>query len=335
MTSGNEANLERPAENPLPAATPKAAPELPLGRELRHAIDRFLEGQRAPRTRSEYRKALEDFLRATGISDLKGLLEAQPDQVVSYRNRLQERGLSPATIRLRLATVSGLFGGFVVRGELAGNPADPKLVKRLRVSDVSKTEGLTLEEVEALLATCNGTLRGLRDRALLMTLYYEGLRRSEASKLSYRDVTTRRGLLEVRNAKNSDYDTIKLRPEVRQAIEDYLEVLNRDLRRRETRPEDPVFASLSKRTFGKRLSAYAINQIVKAHVRDAGIKRRITAHSMRHTVTTHALGAGAPLHQVQRHLRHKDVRTTLRYERDRDVRKNPTLELLPQVGSQE
>jgi site-specific recombinase XerD len=332
MTKGDESDLERPADDrpPLPA---QAAPRrTPLEPQLARAIERFLESQRAPRTRSEYRKAIEDFLRKAEISDLKGFLQAQPDQVVSYRNRLQERGLSATTIRLRLAALSGLFGGFVVRGELAGNPADPKLVKRLRVNDVSKTEGLTLEEVEALLSTCNGTLRGLRDRALLMTLYYEGLRRSEASKLSYRDLTTRRGLLEVRNAKNSDYDTIKLRPEVRQAIEDYLEVLSRDLRRRETRPEDPVFVSLSKRTFGKRLSAYSINQTVKAHVRDAGIERRITAHSMRHTVTTHALGAGAPLHQVQRHLRHKDVRTTLRYERDRDVRKNPTLDMLPPVG---
>lgn len=331
MTKGDEAHLERAADEG-PALPALAAPaRKPLEPQLARAIDRFLESQRAPRTRAEYRKAIEDFLRRAEISDLKEFLAAQPDQVVGYRNRLQERGLSPSTIRLRLAAISGLFGGFVVRGELPGNPADPRLVKRLRVNDVSKTEGLTIEEVQALLSTCNGTLRGLRDRALLMTLYYEGLRRSEASKLSYRDVTTRRGLLEVRNAKNSDYDTIRLRPEVRQAIENYLEVLNRDLRRRETRPEDPVFVSLSKRTFGMRLSAYAINQTVKAHVRDAGIQRRITAHSMRHTVCTHALGAGAPLHQVQRHLRHKDVRTTLRYERDRDVRKNPALDLLPHV----
>ncbi len=300
--------------------------------EIRRALQRFLDGQRAPRTRVEYRKAIEGFLRAAEISDLKGLLATHADDVVAYRNRLQERGLSPATIRLRLAAISGLFGEFVVRGELPGNPADPKLVKRLRVSDVSKTEGMTLEEVETLLATCDGTLRGLRDRALLMTLYYEGLRRSEASKLSYRDLTTKRGLLEVRNAKNSDYDTIKVRPEVRQAIEDYLEVLSRDLQRRETRPEDPVFVSLSKRSFGKRLSAFSINQTVKTHVRQAGINRRITAHSVRHTVCTHALAAGVPLHQVQRHLRHKDVRTTLRYERDRDVRKNPTTESLPSIS---
>ena len=101
----------------------------------------------------------------------------------------------------------------------------------------------------------------LRDRALLMTLYFEGLRRSEASRLRYRDITTKRGLVEVRNSKNNPYATIRLRPEVKRSIDDYLEVLNRELQKRETRPEDPVFCSLSRlRSFGKRLSPSAINE---------------------------------------------------------------------------
>jgi integrase/recombinase XerD len=137
----------------------------------------------------------------------------------------------------------------------------------------------------------------------------------------------------VKGAKNNPYDTIRLRPEVRAAIEGYLEVLNRELQRRETRPDDPVFVSLSRlRGFGKRLAPSSINEIVKERVKAAGILgRRITAHSWRHTCTTAALQAGVPLHQVQRHLRHKDLRTTLRYDRERDVRKNPTTDVLPSV----
>jgi len=215
---------------------------------------------------------------------------------------------------------------------IAGNPADTDFVPGLQVSDVSRTEGLSLDEVKAILGTCDGTLLGLRDRALLMTLFYQGLRRSEASKLRYRDITTRRGLLEVKDAKNNPYSTIRLRPEVRQAIEDYLEVLNRDLQKRETKPDDPVFCSLSKlRSFGQRLAPSSINNVVKARVKAAGITRRITDHSWRHSCTTAALQAGVPLHQVQRHLRHKSIQTTLRYDRDREVRKNPTSDLLPPV----
>ena len=110
-----------------------------------------------------------------------------------------------------------------------------------------------------------------------------------------------------------------------------MEVLNRDLQKLSTKAEDPVFVSLSRRSFGKRLAADSINEMVKKRVKMAGIERRISAHSWRHTCTTQALAAGAPLHQVQRHLRHKDIQTTLRYDRERDSKNNPTTGILPAV----
>jgi len=199
------------------------------------------------------------------------------------------------------------------------------------VSDVSRTEGLLVDEVKAMLATCPGnTLIGLRDRSLLMTLFYQGLRRSEASKLDWRDITTKRGLLEVRQAKTSAYDVVRIHPEVRKAIDEYHGVLNLELRRGDTKPQDPVFMSHSRRAIeGRRLSPTAINEIVKERARLAGIEKRTHSHAMRHSCVTVALQSGVPLHQVQRHVRHKDVRTTLRYDRDREVRKNPTLDLMP------
>ncbi len=304
-----------------------------LEAELRGALEDFIESRVAPRTRVEYKIALRDFLTATGLRTLPELLELKAPQVVRYRNGMQERSLSPSTVNLRLAALRGLFRRLLRLGKVQGNPADPELVEGLPVSDESRTQGLTHEEVKAILETCDGTLRGLRDRALLMTLYFEGLRRSEASRLRYRDITTKRGLLEVRNSKNNPYATIRIRPEAKQAIDGYLEVLNRELQRRETRPEDPVFCSLSKlRSFGKRLSPSAINDIVKKRVKEAGITdKRITAHSWRHTSCTLALAAGVPVQQVQRHLRHKKIETTLRYDRERDVRRNPTLDRLPGI----
>jgi len=300
--------------------------------QLSQAIQRFVQNQRAPRTRVEYEKILRDFIRVTGSTTFPEFLACTPDQVIEYRNGLQARGLAPATIMTRLAAISGLFDLFVLEARIEKNPADSKLVKRLRVSQVSRTEGLTPKEVAAMLETCDGTLRGLRDRALLITLFYEGLRRSEASRLNWRDITTKHGLVEVRDAKNNPYETIRLRPEAERAVLDFHEVLNRELCRRATRPLDPVFVSLSRlRSFGRRLSPTAINEIVKSRAKDAHITRRVSAHVMRHACTTAALAAGAPLHQVQRHLRHKDVRTTLRYDRERDVRKNPTLDIMPEI----
>lgn len=326
MSSPQPSKLTRQEARPAP---PSPAPM--IAPDLTQAVRRYVAGLPATRTRIEYEKALRDFFGRIAIKTLQELLEVKSDRVIEYRNLLQDKGLSPSTIKVRLSAVSGIFAQLVIDGRLSGNPADPRVVKRLRVSDVSRTEGLSVDEVKAMLGTCQGeTLIGLRDRALLMTLFYQGLRRSEASKLDWRDLTTKRGLLEIRQAKTSSYDAVRLRPEVRQAIDDYQGVLNMELRRGDTRPQDPVFMSHSRRApGGRRLSPTAINEIVKHRAALAAVGRKVSAHSMRHSMVTVALAGGAPLHQVQRHARHKDVRTTLRYDRDRDIRKNPTLDLMP------
>jgi site-specific recombinase XerD len=323
-----------PRPSPPAAAVYVASDPIPprLAPDLEDALRDFVAAQRAPGTRQKYEEYVRDFLGVYDVRSMAELVHVESSQVVAYRNNLQTRGLSPSTINGRLVAVRGFFGRQLKERRIAGNPADADLVPGLQVSDVSRTEGLTLDEVKAIFATCDGTLLGLRDRALLMTLFYQGLRRSEASKLRYRDIATRRGLLEIKDAKNNPYSTIRLKAEVKSAIEDYLEVLNRDLQKRETKPDDPVFCSLSKlRSFGKRLAPSSINNIVKGRAKAAGIPRRITAHSWRHTGCTLALAAGVPVQQVQRHLRHKKIETTLRYDRERDVRKNPTLDMMPGV----
>ncbi len=315
-----------------PVATHSSDP-LPCDADLREVLEEFIESRNAQNTREAYHFALASFLRTTGIVTLAEFLAAQPSQIVQFRNDLQKRKRSPSTVNQQLATVRGVYRRLLRLGKINRNPADPELVTGFKVSKESRSEALTFDEVKKVMSSCDGTLRGLRDRALLMTLYYEGLRRSEASKLNWKDLVSRRGLLEVRDAKNSPYATIRLRPEARDAIEHYIEVLNRDLRKRDMRPEDPVFVSLSPiRSYGGRLAPNSINKIVKARVRAAGISRRVTAHGMRHTTATHALAAGTPLHHVQRHLRHADPRTTMRYNHDRDVRTNPTTEALPSIS---
>ena len=323
----------REARSSAESTRTETAQEAPSNPVLKRAINRYVEAQRAPGTRREYAKYINEFLQALEIRALDGLTAVDPSQVVGWRNDMQARGLAPPTINGRLTAVRGLYDQLILEDRLSRNPADPKFVRRLKVSGESKTEGLSTEEVEKILRTCDGTLRGLRDRALILMLFYEGLRRSEASRLRWRDLTTKRGLLEVRNAKSSPYAKIRLRPEALRAVQDYHEVLNRELRKRETRPDDPVFTSLSRlRSYGRRLAPNSINTIVKERAKEAGIKRRISAHSWRHTCATHAFAGGAPGHEVQRHLRHADIRQTLKYDRDREIRKNPTLDVMPRLS---
>ena len=88
-------------------------------------------------------------------------MKTRADGVVAYRNSLQARGLAAATINARLAAIRGLFSRSVREGEIPGNPADAELVPGLQVSQESRTEGLSLEEVQKILGTCDGTLLGL------------------------------------------------------------------------------------------------------------------------------------------------------------------------------
>ena len=151
--------------------------------ELVRLVDAYVESRTTLNTRLAYELALQDFLGALKIEDAGLLLAVHADQVVRYRNALEKRGLAPSTINQRLAAVRGLYRRMLKEGRIQHNPADPELVEGLQVSDVSRTEGLTVDEVGQVLSTCDGTLRGLRDRALVLTLFYQGLRRSAASKL--------------------------------------------------------------------------------------------------------------------------------------------------------
>lgn len=327
----------REAPRKLPKTPGKPSPPIPLSDnlppDLAAAVRRYTSGLRAPRTREEYEKALRDFIGRARIRGLAEMLSVTSDRVVEYRNALQEAKLSAATIKLRLSAVSGFFAELVYQGRLPANPADPRVVRRLLLSDVAKTEGLSIAEVRAMILTCpENTVVGLRDRAILTTLLYEGLRRSEISNLEHRDLATRQGLLEIREAKRSSYDAIRLHPEVDRAIAKYLEALKKD-QEAGFRGQDPVFVSFS-RSAGNdpRLCPTSVNDIVKAAARQAGIDRRVSAHSLRYACATLALEGGAPVHQVQRHLRHRDIRTTLRYDCARETRKNPTIEAIPPLS---
>jgi integrase len=175
-------------------------------------------------------------------------------------------------------------------------------------------------------------LLGLRDRALLLTLYYEALRRSEAARLSRGDIRRDARILVLRDTKTTDRDELTLRPETAEAIDQYLAVLDDRLPGTPPGRRDPVFVSLSKRSFGRRLSPSAILEVVKKRAREAAIRRNIVAHSLRHAAVTHALDHHASLEETGAHARHRDPRTTVRYDRRRKRRGAAAADALPHLA---
>ena len=236
--------------------------------------------------------------------------------VVEYREQLRQQGFANATINLRLAAVHALFKRMRQLGLIQENPADPELVQRLRVSNVSTTQGLTSEEAEQLLRICHeeGTLKGQRDLALFAVLMHNGLRRSEAIQLDVggfdlvEDTPTYTLVI-----KRGKFHTIEFIGPVWTAIQRWLDAACIEA--------GPVFRKVHRTAKGretvleKRLTASGLYAIIRNRTRDAGIEKKIHPHSMRHTYATLALLAGVPIQEVQISMGHSNTDTTFRYYR--------------------
>jgi integrase/recombinase XerD len=147
---------------------------------------------------------------------------------------------------------------------------------------------------------------GLRDRAILEMLYGAGLRISELTGLDVDDVELEEGSVRVLGKGGKERD-VPVGRYAREAVSAYL------IRAR------PGFATARTRSAlflnqrGGRLTRQGVSQLLERHVRAAGIRRRVTPHTLRHSFATHLLEGGADVRTVQELLGHASVATTQIY----------------------
>jgi len=280
---------------------------LALTQEL--PVQALLVGQLSKNTQRTYRAALADFFESMGAMHIR---EITRDHIIGYRNYLMER-YAPATVALRLSVLSQLFEEARLRGIVEENPV--KAVKRPRVPSESTTQGLTAKEAAALLATCDcATVKGARDYAILRLMLYTGLRRSEVVNARWGDLRQERGhwvLCVV--GKGGRLRKAKLQVSVKRALDEYIQMSERRLT-----SESPLFVATQHNRGEVSLSPNTVAQMVKRRAKQAGITKRITPHSLRHTAVTLALDGGATVRQVQYLAGHADPKTTMRYDRNRE-----------------
>jgi integrase/recombinase XerD len=167
---------------------------------------------------------------------------------------------------------------------------------------------LSVAEVERLLAKPKADPRGLRDRALLETLYGAGLRASEALDLRLQDIDLDVGF--VRTIGKGDKERVV--PLGRKAIE-ALRAYNERGR--------PFLGGAGKlkapelflNNRGRRLSRQGLHGLIKQYAHEAGLPDDVSAHTLRHSFATHLLEGGADLRAVQEMLGHADLSTTQIY----------------------
>ncbi len=267
---------------------------------LDEALDRWLdqlkvERNLSPHTISNYARDLGGLiahLDAQGVSRPGSVTAAHITDFLVARARA---GIGSRSRARGLSATRGFFRFLKVEREIDADPTavleSPRLARKL-------PEYLTLDEVDRLLAAPDrSTARGLRDAAMIETLYATGLRVSELVKLRPEDVDLTAGCLRA-TGKGRKQRLVPLGDVARDLIGQVLA----------TRP--PGGGALFLTRLGRGMTRQGFWKLLGAYARAAGIAKDVYPHRLRHSFATHLLARGADLRAVQTMLGHASVTTT-------------------------
>jgi integrase/recombinase XerD len=267
----------------------------------------YIEFERglSPRTIEAYKRDIErliEFFTARGVTSVG---KAETKDVREYVYQLKDRGLQPTSIRRNLSAIRTYYAFLIAEGHVTADPMDrvdlPRTWRKL-------PNVLGRDDVIKLLEAPDQTDRFYwRDRALLEFTYASGVRVSELMSLKVRNVDLAEGLAVV-EGKGSKERIVPVGRSAIQALVVYLrEIRPQLIRGRDT--EGVVFLNAR----GTPMSRMGVWKILQKHVKRAGIKKRVTPHTLRHSFATHLLEGGADLAAVQEMLGHADIATTQIY----------------------
>ncbi len=293
-------------DSPIRASAPR---EDALESELWPLVDSFLERLRSSRGASEH------TLRAYGgdLSDLVSFLASRgvtapamvtPRSLRGWLGHLDDQNLARSTIQRRLSAARSFLKGLVERGLLEANPA---MGLRQRRSARHLPGVLSAKEIESLLMAPDVTTPlGRRDRAILEVMYSGGTRAAETVGLDRAHVDLGRGVARVLG-KGRKERLIAIGRFAREAVMEYMSDPLRP------QPLQAAGDALFLNRRGGRLTTRSLENIVAKHVLKAGISRKATPHTLRHSFATHLLDSGADLRSVQELLGHENLVTTQIY----------------------
>ena len=283
-----------------------SAPSSALDRQIRS----YLEFLRLEKNLSVHSLASYSFdfakyrtlLVASGIEDGTRVRDGEITRFVAA---LHSRGLAARSISRAISTVRG-FHRFLVAEGLAED--DPTQVIDAPKRERTLPSVLSIAEVDAILAQPDVSDRlGVRDRAILETLYATGVRVSELVTIVQANLNAAEGLLLVRGKGSKE----RLVPVGHSALE-WIDTYRRETRVSLAKPgksQDHLFLNVR----GTRLSRMAVWKMIRRYAKAAGIVKEVHPHTFRHSFATHLLEGGADLRAVQEMLGHADISTTQIY----------------------
>lgn len=261
---------------------------------------------------SNFLKRFFEFLKVNNLEELKPN-ELSPDHIWKYRLFLSRQFKKNAAVSLKRSTqnhylvaLRSLLTYFVKR-DIPSLPPDK--VDIPRDAEEKKVNFLSLEQIEKLLHVPDtATLIGLRDRAILETLFSTGLRIAELVALNKEQIVVKEKVSDLEIViigKGNRTRPVYISERALKWLEKYLES------RKDS--EKALFINYGGINPLTRLSARSIERMVKRYALMAGLPLTTTCHTLRHSFATDLLSKGADLRTVQEFLGHKNVATTQIY----------------------
>jgi site-specific recombinase XerD len=271
------------------------------------------------KTQENYSRFLNKFFK--WLKD-NNLVELRPDQLSDdhiwryriflsrFMDPVNKRLLKKSTQNYYLIALRSLLEFFVEKNIASLPPTKVKLAKDRSEREI---KFLTLSQLQSLLESPSANnVKGLRDRAILETLFSTGLRVSELTRLNRDDIRIKKGTSDLEVTilgKGSKVRTVYFSERAVKAIKAYLDG--------RTDMDPSLFINfkpgISKTDKDRRLTVKSIEEIVKKYIKIAGIPIDATPHTFRHSFATDLLAQGVDLRLVQEFLGHKNIATTQIY----------------------
>ncbi len=231
--------------------------------------------------------------------------------ILEYKASLDGRRLSAFTKSLYIVLVRRFFS-WTHENNMYPDVAHGIKTARTKQKSHHK-DSLSIADIRAVLSVIDrGTLQGKRDYALINLLVRTGLRLKEVASCELADIESHHGNYRLwiqGKGRHGKDEFVILTENALTPLQEYITARNL-----ETTARTPLFASVSDKNFGKRLTTFSISRLIRQYYQKAGIKtKRVTAHSLRHTFGVLSMQAGASLHEVQLAMRHTAPSTTQIY----------------------
>lgn len=291
---------------------------------------RVAMGEMAETTAATYRRGLARFM-TWAETDADGKTGAQA--IRSWLASLKTAGYRANSIQSWYGGLRAFYAWGIGQDVLAQDPT--KGIKGARRKGTKRQhlrDALTDTEMNRVLGQYkDGTLEGLRNRAILHILAYCAVRTIEVVRADRADVRTEGGHLAIYlqgkgQTETSGDKAVLEHPDAEAALYDWLAVRGNG--------DGALFHSLSDRNRGQRLTTRSVRLIVKDALRRAGIDdRRKTAHSFRHSAASAILRHGGTVQDVKTLLRHENIDTSMIYVHELDRTANPPERFIKYDGS--